>query len=231
MEENPNALRYKAIIPEPLQFVAQVISMVFHPVFVLSYAYLLLAYFNPFLFGEVSTDRVFALNGQQAKGIWFINIVLFSSIVPIVGVLIMWGLGMVNSLALATRDERKIPYILAGMFYMALVASNNYNTSLPLEIKAFCLGATIALFLAFFINLFSKISMHTVGMGSFLGMVVIITAQSYHGSEYLFIFALLVAGLVGTSRMLIGAHNPADVYGGYLVGFLPQFIALDYMFN
>ncbi|WP_264791696.1 phosphatase PAP2 family protein [Aureispira anguillae] len=225
------AKRFQAIIPLPFQLVAQVISMVFHPLFLLSYAYILLAYFNPFLFGEASTSRIFVVTSNTSKGIWFINLVLFSCIIPLVGVLLMRGLGMIRSLALDTQDERKIPYVLTGMFYMAMVAQNNYNTSLPLEIKIFTLGATIALFVAFFINLFTKISMHTVGMGGFLAMLIIIIARSYAGAENLFIFGILSCGLVGTSRLLLGAHQTSDIYGGYFVGFLSQFVALNYMFS
>lgn len=225
------AERYKAIIPIPLKILAQIVSIVFHPLLVLSYAYVLLAYFNPFLFGEASPDRIFALNAKTSKGIWFVNLVLFSFIIPMVGVLLMRSLGMVQTLALTTQDERKIPYVLTGMFYMAMVAQNNYNTSLPLEVKIFTLGATIALFVAFFINLFTKISMHTVGMGGFLAMIIIIIARSYSGAEMLFIFGILGCGLVGTARLLLGAHQTSDIYGGYFIGFFSQFVALNYMFN
>ena len=138
---------------------------------------------------------------------------------------------MVSSVSLRTQDERKIPYVMAGMFYMAMVAQNSTNTSLPMEIKIFALGATIALFVAFFINLFSKISMHTVGMGGFLAMIIIIIARSYVGAEPLFIFGILACGLTGTARLLLGAHKTADIYGGYFVGFLSQFIALQYIFS
>ena len=88
-----------------------------------------------------------------------------------------------------------------------------------------------ALFVAFFLNLFTKISMHTVGMGGFLAMLIIIIARSYAGAGQLFIFGILACGLVGTSRMILGAHNSSDIYGGYFVGFLCQFVALNYMFT
>ncbi len=222
--------RYQQLIPQGYRIFAILISFLFHPIFILSYAYILLAFVNPSLFGETQTERVFSFDGKAGKGLWFINIFVFSCVIPIVGILVMRGLGFVSSLSMPTQDERKIPYVLTGMFYMSLVAANSYHTSLPLEIKIFCLGATIALFIAFFINLFSKISMHTVGISGFVAMVIIMVNRGYPGSEYFLIFAFLVAGLVGTSRLLLGAHNTSDVYGGYMVGFLPQFIALSYIY-
>lgn len=231
-EENAESVeRYKEIVPLPWRLLAQAISLVFHPLFILPYAYVLLASFNPFLFGESVPERVFSLEDKFSKGIWFVNLLLFSCIIPIVGVLLMKALGMVSSLSLPTRDERKIPYIMVGMFYMAMVAQNSYNSSLPVEVKIFALGATIALFVAFFINLFSKISMHTVGIGGFLAMIIIVIARSYTSAEHLFIFGVLACGLVGTSRMLLGAHKASDIYGGYVVGFISQFVALNYLFS
>jgi len=41
---------------------------------------------------------------------------------------------------------------------------------------------------------------------------------------------IVLAGLVGTARMLLGAHTPPELYGGYMVGFLTQFIALRFLF-
>lgn len=225
-----SAERYKKAVPLPMRLLAQGVSLIFHPLFILPYSYILLAIFNPFLFGEAVPGRIFSLEDKFSKGVWFVNLLLFSCVIPIVGILLMKALGMVSSLSLPTRDERKIPYIMVGMFYMAMVAQNSYNSSLPIEIKVFALGATIGLFVAFFINLFSKISMHTVGMGGFLGMIIIIIFSSYARAEHLFIFGVLACGLVGTCRMMLGAHKPADIYGGYLVGFVSQFIALHYFY-
>lgn len=222
------AKRYRHIIPTPFRFLAQLISIALHPLFMLSYAYLLLALFNPFLFGEASVDRVFSMTKENPKGVWFVAFLLFSCIIPLVGVLLMRGLGMVRSLSLETRDERKIPYVLAILFYMSLVAQNNHNMEMPLEIKIFTLGATVALCVAFFINLFSKISMHTVGAGGFFAMLIIIIARSYAPAHLLFIVGLLVCGLVGTARLLLGAHKTSDIYGGYFVGFVAQFVAITY---
>jgi hypothetical protein len=223
--------RFKREVPLSLRLIAQFISVLFHPLFILGYAYLLLAFFNPFLFGEANTARIFVVGSKFGKGLWFMNILLFSCIIPLFGVFLMRMLGMVQSIALHTQDERKIPYVMTGIFYLAMVAQNSSNTSLPLEIKIFALGATIALFMAFFINLFSKISIHSVGMGGFLAMIIIIVGKGYYGGEYLLIFGILSCGLVGTARLIVGAHQSSDIFGGYIVGFFAQFIALRYLID
>lgn len=226
--ERALARRYRSVVPFSLRGLAWFISAIFHPLLMLPYAYVLLAFFNPYRFGESTFGRIFSLAPPFPKGAWFVSLVLFTCVIPFVGVLLMRGLGMVHSLSLETRDERKIPYVLAGLFYMAMVAQNGYNSSMPVEIKIFTLGATIALFVAFFINLFTKISMHTVGIGGFFAMLIIIMMRSYGGTSLLFVVGILACGLVGTARLLLGAHKVSDIYGGYFVGFLSQFVAITY---
>jgi membrane-associated phospholipid phosphatase len=41
--------------------------------------------------------------------------------------------------------------------------------------------------------------------------------------------AIIIAGLVGSSSLILRAHEPADIYGGYVVGFLAQFVAMSYL--
>ena len=62
------------------------------------------------------------------------------------------------------------------------------------------LGATIALFIAFFINIFSKISAHAVGMGGLVAMVLISIISFSHGA---FTFKLRWVGMVEMSHMCV----------------------------
>jgi len=41
---------------------------------------------------------------------------------------------------------------------------------------------------------------------------------------------LIFSGLVGSARLYLNAHEPKDLWGGYLVGFASQFIALQLVF-
>jgi membrane-associated phospholipid phosphatase len=44
----------------------------------------------------------------------------------------------------------------------------------------------------------------------------------------LLITTILICGIVGTSRLILDAHEPKDLYGGYLVGLATQFIAFSF---
>ena len=113
------------------------------------------------------------------------------------------------------------------------------NANIPSSFLVLALGGCIALAMAFFINNFSKISLHTTGAGAFIaGVIILITVRtnelidiSLNDSIWqlhpmiIVIIALIIAGLVGTSRLILEAHRPVDIYGGYLVGIISLLIA------
>jgi hypothetical protein len=223
-----NKARYTAAFPVQFRILAQIISVLFHPLLMLTYAYILLAWSNCYLFGETSFEKVFA---NKANGLLFIWLLIFSFFVPLLSVVMMKALGLISDIEMSEKTDRTGPYIIVGLLYIVIFMNFNNNSSIPAELSLFALGSTIALFTAFIINIFSKISMHTVGMGGFVAMVIIILAQSQTGNEYLLVFAILTAGLVGSSRLLLSAHEPVEIYGGYFIGFLSQFVAMNYLFR
>lgn len=211
-------------------------SVVFHPLLVVTYMLIILLLMNPYLFGVSDISEQFSL----------IVILLFSTFfMPVLMVGMLKKLDLVESIELEDRQERIIPYILTGFFYVVMTVFFMYHPDMPNAFTSFVLGTTIGLFTAFFINLFSKISAHAVGMGGLVAMVIISMWQFSNGilqlnfGEFgtiqinailLLIVVVLIAGLVGTSRLKLDAHTLQDLYGGYLVGFAAQFIALRFMF-
>ncbi|MEM9990279.1 MAG: hypothetical protein AAF738_00880 [Bacteroidota bacterium] len=218
------------------QFLAYALSVFFHPLLIATYMISILLLVNPYLFGANNMlDR------------WpLIAMMLFNTfLVPSFMVLMLKQLGFVKTLEMEDREERIIPYILVGFFYISMTVFFIYNPEIPTAFTSFMLGTTIALFVAFFINLFSKISAHAVGMGGLVGMIAITTWLFSYGAFQISIghlatyqinmilllaFALLLSGLVGTARLRLGAHTMEDLMGGYLVGFISQLIALRFLF-
>ncbi len=188
---------------------------------------------DPYSFGHVD------LYGNRK----FILIVFLTTFfIPIVSVLLMRAMDMIQSLQLKDRQERIGPYIITGIFYLWMFVTLRQNPNIPQTFKFCLLGATIGLFLAFIINLFSKISMHTTGMGGLVAMAIL-TVFNFSQSTFwmpvpmisgfeisstsILVVVFIVAGIVGSSRLFLKAHEPQDVYGGYLVGVLAQFAAFS----
>ena len=73
-------------------------------------------------------------------------------------------------------------------------------------------------------NIYYKISMHAIGMGGLLGLFLVIMQQNTMLMTGPLTVALLIAGLVCTSRMIVSDHRPKEIYAGLLVGLICQFI-------
>ena len=204
-----------------MKITAHIISIICHPLLMLTYGLLFMMWANPYQFGSVSGNDMTLYMVGSIAGISFFF--------PTFSLLLMRGLGMIESLQVQDREERIIPYVSTGVFYLWL-SINIYKTNIfPYVFEVFAVGATIALFMAFFINNFTKISMHTVGIGGFLAMVILTmvnTSVPLYDLRPILLGVIILAGLVGTARLVLKAHVPKQIYGGYAVGFLGQFAAV-----
>ncbi len=184
---------------------------------------------NPYLF-PYSGDREF---GTVILVIFFTSVVI-----PAISILLMYGIGFISSLHLKERTERIGPMIAAAISYLWLYLNIRTHSAIPISFSQFVLGALISIFIAFFINNFSKISLHAIGMGGFLAGVIILIF--IHGKNHIafknvlihntFIIALLtiLTGAVLSSRLYLKAHTNKDVIGGLLVGIVGQLIAIRF---
>ena len=221
-----------------LRSLAWGISVVFHPLLVPSYMLVLLLLINPYLFG------VSKLWDESAKMLMLL-VFLYTFFIPAVSIMVMYFLGMVQDVQAREREDRIGPYLCTGMLDLWVYYNFSQQGQLPPAYVSFMLGVVLALFLSFIINIFSKISAHAVGMGGLIGMVIIsmiwfsygsFTVQWLNGLSlevsmlHLLMIVLVIAGAVGTARLFLKAHQPADVYGGYFIGFVTQFFAFAYVF-
>jgi len=150
-------------------------------------------------------------------------------------------LGLIESLEMKEKTERIGPLIVTSIAYLWIFLNIRTHDGLPQVFTAFVLGAIIALFVAFFINNFTKISLHAVGLGGLLMATINVMTMSERAYanfsignlisfsiHNLFLLALIfmIVGAVLSSRLYLKAHQLQDVAGGLLVGVLGQLIAI-----
>lgn len=219
------------------KFLARTISVLFHPLLILTYILVILMLVDPYAFG------VNHISNPPSK-ILLLRVFLSTFFIPGLAVAMLSFLGLVQSIELQDKQDRIGPYIITGIFYLWLFRNFLDNSLVPSIYASFMLGAVIGLFVAFLINIFSKISIHALGMGGLLAMILLLMLLLPYDNfnivipflgtvqlnlMALFLIAIGAAGIVGACRLFLQAHQPNDLYGGYLVGFLAQFIALQVM--
>lgn len=210
-----------------MRIIAQAVSIVFHPLLLMGYIAVLITYINPYLFG---------MNKPEDNILFILQIFAFTFFLPFVAVVMMKSLGFIKTLEMEDKKERIGPLIATLVVYLWMSFQFYKVPVVPTAFTIFMVGATLGLSIAFVINVFSKISLHALGVGGLLGMVIITMLNYSYGHfevagielnmTYLLIVTIMICGLVGTSRLLLEAHEPVDLYGGFFVGLVSQFIAL-----
>ena len=199
---------------------AKFISIVFHPIFMPVYMAFLVVELNPTHF-----PLLFGKHYNIILGMLTMLMVGF----PLISIAIMKGLGMIKSFDMAGTKERFVPMIAVGTFYLWAFVMYKPTSKMvfaqdPL-LANMILGCVIGVFMAFFFNSFYKISFHSIAAGGLVALVMNIMPVSNYNLAPLFIVSIVLAGLIASSRLILKAHEPKEVYMGLLAGYFSMFFA------
>lgn len=196
---------------------AHVLSVVLHPVWMPTLALVVAFAIDPHL--------TFAFSPQ---GQWIIigMVFIMTALFPITSVFLLWRNGTVSRLSMPGRRERFVPALITliylGMAYYLLRRTPNHPATLALFT-----GIILALLLDLLINARWKVSLHMTGIGGLIGLVPAL--MIVHGAVACFLPLLFImAGALGSARLLVTDHSPAQVYAGLLVGAVCTFGCITY---
>ena len=164
----------------------------------------------------------------------------------------MKKLGLIKDIHMKDRMDRIGPLIATMSFYLwAYINFQKSGLAIPDLFKISLLGTSIALGIAFILTIFTKISLHAIGMGGMVALVLVAmlkfgymqfdislfdyfknsnfdltNTQGFQFSQRIFFpIMVVVAGAVGMARLYLDAHTTDQLAGGYLVGIISMLIA------
>ena len=149
--------------------------------------------------------------------IWYIVVTTF--FLPALAVLLMKQAGIISSIEIPERSERKYPYLAAAFIYFSTYYVMK-EQGLPLVLSRFMLATTTSILLAAIINNFYKISVHGMGLGGVAAMVWVAAPYLAFDARLALAGIVLIAGITGTARLVLKVHTPMQVYSGFTLGFL-----------
>ena len=157
--------------------------------------------------------------GLLPQGQWILSgmVLVMTGIFPLTSVLLMQRSGLVSHFTLPGRAERLPVYVLAliyyGMAYWLL-----RRTLVHPALLGYFFVAVLALLFVLLINLRWKISAHTTALGGVAG--ALLGMMALHGVEAggLPLLVFLLLGALGSARLLVSDHTPAQIYAGALLG-------------
>lgn len=188
--------------------IAGVISVGFHPLVIPSLTlYILLRQYG--LHQTAGTEKLWLLLGL---------VLVTTLLLPSVMIWLMMKAGLVGSLSLKRREDRMGPVLITAVFfYLTYYLARQFEIA-P-EFYVYMLGATLLAIVSLLITIYWKISLHMVAAGGSTAAFAEYAILSGKIMPEALIACVVVSGLIGFARLRLSAHKPAEVYGGYLLGF------------
>lgn len=187
---------------------ARVISYIFHPLLVPTYAVLILM---------ILPENRYVTLPFQLPLLFLAFIFLSTFVLPALLMLILKNFKVISSLEMEKQKERVFPLVLMSMIFYAvfyMMKQGPPNTVFNL----FMLGSTMLVLFTLLINYFWKISIHMVAQGGLFGAMLGLALRFGIEIWLILFLIILVAGITAFSRLKLKAHTPAEVYGGFILG-------------
>ncbi len=193
--------------------IAHIISTVFQPLLMPTYGVMLLFAYTYF-------------GTMYIKQFWLIvtPVFLFSFIIPAILILMLYRMGLVSDLSINVRRQRFFPYLITLISY-SVMTFFYYRMQMPKWFLMMIVASIAIMIIAILITLVWKISAHMFGIGGLIGGAMAVTYFVEHSNPcYMFMGLFVLAGLIGTSRLILKRHTLAQVNAGFLLGFIVSFI-------
>jgi len=201
---------------------AKIISILFHPLLLTSYLVLILGYYFPSML-MIAPDRFNTI---------LVFIFCFTFVFPAVNILMFKQFGTISDYTMTAQRERIIPFVAisliyvvtAILFYYKLPFSQNFN-NLILIITAMVVVSTL-------ITFFQKVSVHSLAIWGGIG--ILLPLNKAVEQNYLLwptAVAIVAAGAVMSSRLILQAHTPRQILVGSITGFIIGFSGIIILFQ
>jgi hypothetical protein len=191
--------------PESL---AKIVAIIFHPLLIPVYG-LIIIFFAPTLLGYLSFN---------VKKLLLFIMLINNVLLPISLLPFFKYRNIISSWTISERKERNLPLILTTALYCT-TSYIVFRFPIPVFLKSFIFAAAFLSLVVTIINFWWKISIHSVGAGALLGLVLSLSLKMLTPLEWYLVPLILVAGLILSSRLRLNLHSPSQVWVGLFTGF------------
>jgi hypothetical protein len=191
-----------------LYSVSKVIAIIFHPLLMPVYGMAII-----FIAPTLLEYLPFNVKKLLILIVLVDNVLLPLSILPF-----LIQKNIITSWAVSERKERYFPLIVTTLLYCA-TSFIIIRFPVPVFLKSFIVATAFLSLIVTVINFWWKISLHSVGAGALIGLVLILSLKMLTPLDGYLISAIIAGGFILSSRLKLNLHNPKQVWFGLLAGF------------
>lgn len=126
---------------------------------------------------------------------------------------------------LRLREHRSFPYLVFLLFY-AFTLHFLARFHLPFYMGGILVSSLMIQAACLLINIWWKVSVHSAGAGGIIGALVAFSLLFNFNPVWWLSLCIIIAGLVGSSRMLLRQHTLWQVLAGTFLGILLGFVGI-----
>lgn len=187
---------------------AKIITIIFHPLLMPLYG-MIIIFAAPTLLGYLPFNLMKLL---------FLIILINNVLLPISLMPFFIHRGIISSYNINERKERNIPLIIATILY-GTTSYIIFRFPIPVFLKSFIFATAFLSLMVTVINFRWKISLHSVGSGALIALVLILSVKMLTPLQGYLVAAFIAAGLTLSSRLKLNMHSPQQVWVGLFTGF------------
>lgn len=193
-----------------MEKIAHLFSRLFSPLLAPSYGTFLAMWFSLLVYLP-----------EKTRWLAILATVIITGALPMLVIGSLFYMQRISDLGVNEKKDRLIPYIVAILCY-AGCAVYFFRANAPVWFALFFAGAGLAVLVSTVVNTWWKISAHGAAMGGLVAILFRIVANGVNAVEMTPVISvvIVVAGIVGTSRILLGRHTLMQVVTGFVNGFV-----------
>jgi membrane-associated phospholipid phosphatase len=165
-----------------------------------------------------------------ADVIWVRVLIVFTltCMIPLLAFLMLRSMGYIKSLEAEEVKERRIPLLIQVFVFFAVVKIVFENYTFP-ELYYFFIAGIYSALTALLLVIFKvKASLHMMGVAALSMFLIALSIHFKINLLGLIALSFFAIGWVGSSRLYTEAHTPSELIMGFVIGFLPQLIMVNY---
>ena len=127
--------------------------------------------------------------------------------------------------SLRERDKRMVPYAISILSYLLCYFLMRWM-HLPHFMSAIVVSALFVQIVCAIVNIWHKVSTHMAAIGGMTGGVIAFSFIFGFNAVWWLSILIILAGMLGTARMLLRIHTLSQIITGYLLGGITTYLVI-----
>jgi len=200
-----------------LQASARFISAIFHPLLIPTIGFL-------FLF---NSGFYFSILPWALKKYMLLVVFITTCFLPALSIFIL-SINSKFDINMEKNTDRTLALIISAISYYIGYLFLKRLPSFPIY-NILLIGSVLVHVIMLPISMRWKISIHSAAIGGLIGGVLAVAFRLQENPAIILSTLILIAGLVGTARLVLSKHTNAQIYVGFSIGFLTLFLIVTFI--